>query len=217
MTYSEIINIVGNHKATLVAVSKTKPNAQITELYNKGQRIFGENRVQELTEKYNSLPKDIEWHMIGHLQKNKVKYIAPFVAMIHSVDTLNLLNTIQKEAVKNERTIAILLQIKIGQEAAKSGFAIDELNSTLDNIDFKIYPNIQFSGVMGMASFVDDQSQIKQEFASLKNHFDHLKSSYFNDKNSFSEISMGMSGDFQLALAEGSTMVRIGSLLFGSR
>jgi len=203
------------YNANLIAVSKTKPNAQILELYNEGQIAFGENRVQELVEKYESLPKDIEWHMIGHLQKNKVKYIAPFVDLIHSVDNLSLLQTINKEAIKNKRTIPVLLQIKIATEESKFGSDKEELRSLV--IESFHLENLKVCGVMGMATFTDDLEQVRSEFKSLKQSFDEIKSEYFADQDDFKEISMGMSGDYKLALEEGSTMIRVGSLLFGAR
>ncbi len=201
----------------LVAVSKTKPNSAIENLYQKGQRIFGENRVQELVEKEASLPKDIRWHLIGHLQSNKVKYIAPFVAMIHSIDSLKLLKEVNKQAAKHERTIDVLLQFHIAQETSKFGLSISEAKSILDSDAYKQMDNIQVVGVMGMASFSDDLVLVRKEFKKLKSHFDLLKKSYFSNRESFKEISMGMSGDYKIAVEEGSTLVRIGSLLFGAR
>lgn len=204
--------------ARLVAVSKTKPNSAIEEAYAAGQRIFGENRVQELVDKYEALPKDIEWHLIGHLQRNKVKYIAPFVSMIHAVDSVRLLDEIQKEALKNQRQIPILLQMHIAQESEKYGFSEEELLSFLDEKNLKEdYPNIVFAGMMGMATFTDDEHQIKQEFGSLKFLFDRVRSGFFGDDSAFKTLSMGMSGDYSIALSCGSTMVRIGSAIFGAR
>ncbi len=200
---------------TLVAVSKTKPNSAIQELYTKGQRLFGENRVQELTQKYEDLPKDIEWHMIGQLQKNKVKYIAPFISMIHSCDSLALAKIINKEAVKADRKISVLLQIKIAKEETKTGWShatlIEEIPELLS------YTHLTISGVMGMGTFTSDQEITVHEFTKMKAYFDSLKSTYFSGSSSFKEISMGMSGDYKLAIEHGSTMVRIGSLLFGQR
>jgi len=202
---------------TLVAVSKTKPAAMIQAMYDEGQRIFGENRVQELVEKSEILPKDIEWHQIGHLQTNKVKYIAPFVSLIHAVDSFKLLKEINKQALKNERTIPCLLQFHIAEESSKFGFDKAEVEEVLNSPDFKKLENIEIVGVMGMATFTDDQEQVKMEFRYLKSLFEGLKQAYFSTQTSFSEISMGMSGDYKLAVEEGSTMVRIGSLLFGNR
>ncbi|MCU4164921.1 YggS family pyridoxal phosphate-dependent enzyme [Carboxylicivirga caseinilyticus] len=204
-------------RACLVAVSKTKPNEDILEAYEVGQRIFGENKVQELTSKYESLPKDIEWHMIGHLQTNKVKYIAPFVALIHGVDSEKLLKTIDKEGSKNNRKIPCLLQVHIAEEESKFGFSKEELlemvnEGVLDNLS-----NVVIKGLMGMATYTDDEAQIRKEFASLSDLFQQLKNGVFAKNDDFTEISMGMSGDFLLAIEEGSTMVRVGSSIFGVR
>jgi pyridoxal phosphate enzyme (YggS family) len=202
---------------TLVAVSKTKPAEMILEAYNCGQRIFGENKVQELVEKEEKLPKDIEWHMIGHLQRNKVKYIAPFVSLIHGVDSLRLLQTINKEADKNERAISCLLQIHIASEETKFGLDKKELFDLLRNEDFRTFQNVKIKGLMGMATFSDDQSKVASEFRILKNLFFETKNEFFKDDEDFSVISMGMSGDYEIAVDEGSTMVRIGSSIFGER
>lgn len=201
----------------LVAVSKFKPNQDILEAYQAGHTIFGENRVQELTEKYEQLPKDIEWHMIGHLQTNKVKYIAPFVYMIHGVDSLKLLKEINKQAKKAERIQKCLLQIHIADEETKFGFSEEEVFELLSSDAYKGFENIEICGVMGMATNTDNTEQVRQEFAHLKQFFDTLKQDYFAYQESFAEISMGMSGDYETAVAEGSTMVRIGSSIFGSR
>jgi len=181
-----------------------------------GQRIFGENRVQEIVEKHKALPKDIEWHFIGHLQSKKVKQIAPFVSLIHSVDSLKLLKTIDKEAKKNDRIIPVLLQFHIAQEDSKYGFSFNEIESLLITKAFAGFENVQIIGVMGMASFVNDKEQVREEFKTLKSYFDNLKENYITETN-FLEVSMGMSGDYKLAIEEGSTMVRIGSLIFGAR
>lgn len=202
---------------TLVAVSKTKPNEDILEAYEAGQRIFGENRVQELTDKHETLPKDIAWHMIGHLQSNKVKYIAPFVSLIHAVDKDKLLFEIDKEAKKNNRVIPVLLQFHIAEEETKFGLSLYEAEELLRSERFGSLKNVEVVGVMGMATFTDDESQVRKEFKTLKKIFTDLKQNFFSDQVSFKEISMGMSGDFQLAIDEGSTMVRIGSSIFGSR
>ncbi len=204
-------------RAILVAVSKTKPNEDVLEAYEAGQRIFGENKVQELTGKYESLPKDIEWHMIGHLQSNKVKYIAPFVSLIHGVDTEKLLKTINKEGKKNNRKIPCLLQVHIAEEESKFGFSEGELMDLLSKELFEELQYVEIKGVMGMATFTQDTSQIRKEFGGLKQLFDRLKQSVFAADDSFSEISMGMSGDYQIAIEEGSTMVRVGSSIFGAR
>jgi len=221
--YEEILAVAKKNKATLIAVSKTKPNEAILELYNRGQRFFGENKVQELCEKQESLPKDILWHIIGHLQKNKVKYIAPFVSLIHAVDSIELLKVIQKEAAKNERIIPVLLQIYIASEETKFGLSSEEVIALMDEVTVNPLPNVAIVGLMGMATFTTDMKQVSTEFASLKQIFSTIKEKYF-DSNSlanhgyeFKEISMGMSGDYPVALAEGSTMIRIGSALFGAR
>jgi len=202
---------------TLVAVSKTKPNEVLMEAYEAGQRVFGENRVQELAPKSESLPKDIEWHMIGHLQRNKIKYIAPFVSCIHSVDKVNLLREIGKEAAKNERKIRVLLQFHIAQEDTKFGLSLEEAEAYLLSAEFSELKNIEVAGVMGMATFTDNKTQIRNEFKTLKAIFDKLKTTFFPTQASFKEISMGMSGDYKIAIEEGSTMVRVGSSIFGGR
>lgn len=202
---------------TLVAVSKTKPNEAILEAYEFGERIFGENRVQELADKSAVLPKDIEWHMIGHLQSNKVKYIAPFVSLIHAVDKDKLLYEIDKEAKKNNRVIRVLLQFHIADEDTKFGLSLDEAEELLESERFRELKNIEVAGVMGMATFTEDENQVRKEFQTLKSMFDKLKSAYFSSTPSFKEISMGMSGDYRIAIEEGSTMVRIGSSIFGTR
>ena len=201
----------------LVAVSKTKPNEDIMEAYNAGQRLFGENKVQELVGKYETLPKDIEWHFIGHLQTNKVKYIAPFVSLIHGVDSFKLLKTINKEAKKKDRVIDCLLQFHIAQESTKFGLDEGEADALLNDEQFKGFENIRIVGVMGMATYTDDVDQVRNEFRSLKNIFDSLKERYFTSDDTFREISMGMSGDYKIAIEEGSTLVRIGSSIFGAR
>ena len=202
---------------TLVVVSKTKPNDAILEAYEFGERIFGENRVLELADKWEALPKDIEWHMIGHLQSNKVKYIAPFVSLIHAVDKDKLLYEIDKEAKKNNRVIRVLLQFHIADEDTKFGLSLDEAEELLESERFRELKNIEVAGVMGMATFTEDENQVRKEFQTLKSTFDKLKSAYFSSTASFKEISMGMSGDYRIAIEEGSTMVRIGSSIFGTR
>jgi PLP dependent protein len=215
--FDDIIKEFKNTPTQLVAVSKTKPNAQLLELYDKGQRVFGENYVQELVDKHASLPTDIEWHFIGHLQSNKVKYIAPFVAMIHSVDSFKLLQEIDKQAIKHNRTIKCLLQFHIAEEDTKFGFDTEGVENLMDSDAFNVLKNVELCGVMGMATFTDDKTQVQREFQTLKRIFDRLKSQYFSEKGVFKDISMGMSDDYKLAIAEGSTMVRIGSLIFGKR
>lgn len=202
---------------TLVAVSKTKPNEMILEAYNCIQRHFGENKVQDLVDKYEALPKDIKWHFIGHLQTNKVKFIAPFVHLIHAVDSIKLLKEINKQALKNNRVIDVLLQFHIAKEASKFGLKYEDAELLIDSPDFYNLKNIRILGVMGMATFTDDKNQIKSEFSTLKNYFEILKSNKFKFANYFTEISMGMSGDYQLAIEEGGTIVRIGSSIFGDR
>ncbi|MDB0011661.1 YggS family pyridoxal phosphate-dependent enzyme [Crocinitomicaceae bacterium] len=202
---------------TLVAVSKTKPNSDIEKLYNIGQRIFGENKVQELVDKHEVLPKDIQWHLIGHLQTNKVKYIAPFVSLIHSIDSFKLLKEVNKEGKKNDRVIDCLLQFHIAEEDSKFGLSMDEANEILASKEFVEMRNISVVGVMGMATFTDDELQVSNEFRNLESYFNVLKSHYFKFNDSFKEISMGMSGDYKLAIEEGSTMVRVGSSIFGLR
>ncbi|MCC6727282.1 MAG: YggS family pyridoxal phosphate-dependent enzyme [Saprospiraceae bacterium] len=201
----------------LIAVSKTHPAERVMELYDRGQRIFGENRVQELTAKYEALPKDIEWHLIGHLQTNKVKYIAPFVACIQSVDSWKLLEEIDKQATKHSRVIDCLLQFHVAEEETKFGLDMAEAEELLQNPDFPSLKNVRITGVMGMATFTDDQTQVRREFQHLRSIFKELKARFFAEQASFKEISMGMSGDYLLAIAEGSTMVRVGTLLFGAR
>jgi pyridoxal phosphate enzyme (YggS family) len=197
----------------LVAVSKTRSNEQIMELYNSGQRIFGENRVQELVRKQQELPKDIKWHLIGHLQTNKVKQIAEFIDMIHSVDSKRILQEINKQAEKYKRVIPVLLQIHIAQEEAKFGFDSNEINNILEDIKQDEFPNIKVCGLMGMATYTNDELQVRKEFKSLSDLFDSIKNNDGLD-SSFKVRSMGMSGDYEMAIEEGSNMVRIGSLLF---
>ena len=201
----------------LVAVSKTKPKEFILEAYHYGQRAFGENKVQEMASKYEDLPKDIEWHFIGHLQSNKIKYIAPFVHLIHGVDSFKLLKAIDAEAGKVGRIIPLLLQFHIAEEETKFGLSIDEATDLLNSEEFKSLRNIQVWGVMGMATYTDDDHQVRKEFASLKAYFDLLKRGYFAEKPEFKEISMGMSGDYLIAIEEGTTLIRIGSNIFGER
>ncbi len=201
----------------LVAVSKTKPVEDILEAYNTGQRIFGENRVQELLKKKDLLPGDTQWHLIGHLQSNKVKYIVPFIKMIQSVDTFGLLKVIDSEAAKIGRVVDCLLQIHIASEETKFGFSLQEIRSLITSGEFSELKFQRICGVMGMATFTDDTEKVRKEFRYLKSCFDELRASYFSDSQFFSEISMGMSGDFRIAIQEGATMIRIGSLIFGDR
>ena len=200
---------------TLVAVSKTKPIEDLLEAYHAQQRVFGENKAQEMKEKYEALPKDIEWHFIGHLQKNKIKYILPFVALIHSVDSLDLLEEINAKAQKINRVVPILLQVHIAQEEHKFGFKLNEIFEIIP--DLQKYPNIQIKGLMGMGTFTEDQAQLGKEFKSLQDLFDKIKVSYNKILPKFDTLSMGMSNDYELAIQNGSNMVRIGSTIFGER
>jgi PLP dependent protein len=214
--YNNILNSLPE-SVTLVSVSKTKPIEDILEVYNAGCRVFGENKVQELCTKQEQLPKDIEWHLIGHLQTNKVKYVASFVACIHAVDSFKLLQEINKQAKKNNRTIPCLLQFHIAQEDSKFGFNFDEAKELLESNEFVELENISIIGVMGMATNTENTTQIVDEFRTLEGLFQVLKSNYFKYNPNFKEISMGMSGDYTLAIQEGSTMIRVGSSIFGNR
>jgi len=205
------------YNVKLIAVSKTKPNEAILEAYNTGHKIFGENKVQELVDKYNSLPKDIEWHMIGHLQSNKVKFIAPFVHLIHGIDSFKLLQVIDKEGIKNNRIINCLIQFHIATEESKFGFDLPEALQMIQLSEFNELKNINIVGVMGMATFTENTQLVRDEFKELVYIFNQLKSNCFLVKTDFKEISMGMSGDYKIAIEEGATMVRIGSLIFGER
>ncbi len=197
---------------TLVAISKTKSVDEIMEAYNAGHRIFGENKIQEMEEKWQALPKDISWNMVGHVQRNKVKFMAPFVSLIHGVDRLRLLKEINKEAKKNERVIDCLLQIKIAEEDSKFGMSEDEAQVLLDSPELAALKNIRIIGFMGMATFTEDETQLNEEFQRIQMFYDKLKSKY-----QFSVLSIGMSGDYPIAIKNGSTMVRIGSAIFGER
>ena len=215
--YKEINSFCKDNNVSLVAVSKTKPLSAIEDIYKMGQRVFGENRVPEMVEKQMALPKDIEWHMIGHLQKNKVKYIASFVEMIHSVDSIGLLETINKKAEEHHRKIKVLLQLKIAEETTKYGFEESDLLDFITSGLTKELNNVEICGLMGMASFVNNETQLRSEFKKLKSAFDNIKDHDQFDSNSFDIISMGMSGDYKIAVDEGSNMIRVGSLIFGSR
>ena len=205
-----------SENVTLVAVSKTKPVSDLMEAYEAGQRIFGENKIQEMEEKFTEMPKDIQWHMIGHVQTNKVKFMAPFVSLIHGVDSLKLLKEINKEALKNNRVIDCLLQIHIAEEETKFGLDEPELDEILKHVDSDNFKNIKIVGLMGMATFTENQDQIRKEFLHLKSIFD--KHNSLNTKNcQLNTLSMGMSGDYPLAIECGSNMVRIGSSIFGTR
>lgn len=197
---------------TLVAVSKTKPVSDIMQAYNTGHRVFGENKVQEMAAKWKEMPEDTQWHMIGHVQRNKVKYMAEFVSLIHAVDSLKLLKEIDKQAAKHDRTINCLLQIKIAEEDSKFGMSAEDAKNLLTSCDYQSFKNIRIIGLMGMATFTEDMQQVRREFRFLKELYDDLKEPF-----SFTELSMGMSGDYKIALEEGSTMVRVGSAIFGER
>ena len=201
----------------LVAVSKFHPIEALQEAYEGGQRIFGESKVQEMTQKYEALPKDIEWHFIGHLQTNKIKYMAPYVALIHGVDSYKLLSEINKQAAKAGRIIPCLLQIHIAQEETKFGFSTDDCRTMLEEGNWRQLKNVQIAGVMGMATNTEDEAQIKREFSTLSAFFQEVKETYFREVSSFKEISMGMSDDYPIAIEEGSTLIRIGSRIFGAR
>lgn len=214
------INSIKNElpkKVRLVAVSKTKPNEDILEAYYAGHKIFGENKVQDLVQKYEQLPKNIEWHFIGHPQTNKVKFIAPFIHLIHGVDSLKLLKVIDKEAKKCDRQIACLLQFHIAEEDTKFGLSLTEAIEMLESKEFKAFSHVVVAGVMGMATYTENTAQIRNEFKALKTIFNMLKNEYFSVVQSFSEISMGMSDDYHIAVEEGSTMIRVGSKIFGER
>ncbi|MCJ8209493.1 YggS family pyridoxal phosphate-dependent enzyme [Mucilaginibacter sp. RS28] len=221
MSIAENIRNLKNELETinvkLVAVSKTKPVEDIQQAYNEGQRVFGENMVQELVEKYEQLPKDIEWHLIGHLQTNKVKYIAPFISLIESVDSMKLLQEINKHALKNNRVIDVLLQVYIADEETKYGLGFDEVIELLRSDEFKELTNVRVRGLMGIATNTDNEKQIKEEFYELETFFEGIKQSYFRKDDYFNELSMGMSSDYKIAIEQGSTMVRLGSTIFGGR
>ncbi|PIX10656.1 MAG: YggS family pyridoxal phosphate-dependent enzyme [Flavobacteriaceae bacterium CG_4_8_14_3_um_filter_34_10] len=202
---------------TLVAVSKTKPVKDLLEAYNAGQRIFGENKVQEMTKKWEQLPIDIQWHMIGHVQTNKVKYMAPFVSLVQGVESLKLLKEINKQAAKNDRIISCLLQIHIAKEETKFGFDTEEVTTILETDTFKSLQNIKVVGLMGMATFTQDKNQIEKEFQQIKTFFDTLKLKQETQNLKLEILSIGMSGDYKIAIKNGSTMVRVGSAIFGER
>lgn len=216
MSISENISALKNSLPTnvdLVAVSKTKSVPELMEAYNAGQRIFGENKIQEMCEKWEVMPKDIQWHMIGHVQRNKVKYMAPFVSLIHAVDSLKLLKEIDKQAAKHERVIDCLIQIKIAEEESKFGMSEADAKAIINSEEIKTYNNIKIIGLMGMATFTDDRDQLSKEFGFLKSVFDALQQKH----PELSVLSMGMSGDYPLAIEHGSNMVRVGSAIFGAR
>ena len=204
-------------EVTLIAVSKTKPAEMVQEAYDLGIRLFGENKVQELLQKYPALPDDIEWHFIGHLQRNKVKMIVPFISLIHSIDSPRLLAEVNNAAVKVGRVVDCLLQIHIAREETKYGFSIDECDEFLRGGEWTKFDYIRFCGVMGMATFTDDETEVREEFETLKQFFDRIKMSYFPNIEYFKEISMGMSEDYPIAIKAGSSMIRVGSYIFGPR
>ncbi len=213
----EFNKTLNGRDCTLVAVSKTKPVSDILEAYEAGQRVFGENKVQELTDKKDQLPGDIEWHMIGHLQRNKVKYIADFVSLIHSVDSPRLLRAVNKEGRKAGRKIPVLLQLHIAEEESKYGFDKDEVNELLEQHAFDDLPNVEVRGLMGMATFTEDKEKIRREFRSLAGYYKELKDRDLPENVRMELLSMGMSGDYKIALEEGSNMIRVGSSIFGAR
>lgn len=214
--YYEIKNSLPSN-VQLIAVSKFKPAEDIQTLYDEGQRAFGENKAQEMKSKHEILPQDIQWHFIGHLQTNKIKYIAPYVAMIHSIDSGDLLAEVNKYAVKNERVIPCLLQFHIADEETKFGFDLEECEKMLASEMFASLKNVKICGVMGMGTFTEDMDQVRGEFKHLREIFEHLKQKYFADKDYFTEISMGMTDDYPIAIEEGSTLIRVGSAIFGAR
>ncbi len=215
--YKQVLQEIKPFRAQLIAVSKTKPVKDVLEVYNAGQRLFGENKVQEMVSKHEALPQDIQWHLIGHLQTNKVKLIAPFVSMIHSIDSLKLLQEINKQAEKNNRIIDCLLQIFIADEETKFGLSEEELVALLSSAEFSKLKNIRICGLMGMATNTDDESKIANEFSHLKKIFEEVKQKYFSTETSFKELSMGMSSDYKIALERGATFIRVGSIIFGER
>ena len=202
---------------TLVAVSKTKPISDLQEAYDAGQRIFGENYPQEMRDKHEVLPQDIQWHFIGHLQTNKIKYIIPYVTLIHSIDTANLLEAVNKEAKKHDRVVDCLLQFHIALEETKFGLDLNEARQLLDSEAFKQMENVRICGVMGMGTFTDNMDEVRKEFKHLKSIFETLKKDYFANQPQFKEISMGMSEDYPIAIEEGATLIRVGSKIFGAR
>ena len=215
--YKEILAYCKDRKVDLIVVSKLRSLQEVKAIYDVGHRKFAENRVQDLLQKQTNLPPDIQWHLIGTLQTNKVKYVAPFIQLIHSIDDLALWHEVHRHATKVSRVIPCLLQLKVARENTKNGFEWNELLSVLDQGIWKSYVNAPIHGIMGMATFTDDKVQVRREFKKLKQVFDTIKSAYFIDNQLFTHISMGMSDDYKMAIEEGSTMVRIGSLLFGKR
>lgn len=215
--YLDLKAYTDEHNVGLVAISKTKPVSQLIEAYELGQRVFGENKAQEMADKYPQMPEDVEWHFVGHLQRNKVKTIAPFVSLIHSVDSEKLLNEINKEAAKQNRVIPVLFQIHISQDESKYGYTYEGLRDQLKAKNPSHYPNVAIQGLMGIATLTDNEDQIQQEFRALREFYNELKADYFSHDPAFTELSMGMTSDYHLAIAEGSTFIRVGSYIFGSR
>lgn len=215
--YLDLKAYTDEREVGLVAISKTKPVSQLMEAYELGQRIFGENKAQEMADKQPQMPEDVEWHFVGHLQRNKVKTIAPFVSLIHSVDSEKLLNEIDKEAAKQKRVIPVLFQIHISQDESKYGYTYEGLREQLKAKKPSNYPNVAIRGLMGIATLTDNEDQIQQEFRTLREFYDELKAGYFPDDPHFRELSMGMTSDYHLAIAEGSTYIRVGSYIFGAR
>ena len=213
----KILNKLLNTSCKLVAVTKTHPVEVLMEAYAAGYKCYGENKVQELVDKYEQMPKDIEWHMIGHLQSNKVKYIVPFVSLIHSIDSVSLLTEVNRQALKVDRTVNCLLQVYIATEETKFGFAEDELLLFLKSDELKVLQNVKIVGLMGMASNTENKEQVRAEFRSLKNTFEKVKQNYESGNVGMQELSMGMSGDYPIAIEEGSTLIRVGSAIFGNR
>lgn len=214
--YRDILSTIPQN-VRLVAVSKYKPVEDIERVYKAGQRIFGENKAQEMRAKHEVLPDDIEWHFIGHLQTNKIKYIVPYVSLIHSIDSLDLLQEVNKAAAKAKRVVPCLLQFHIAREETKFGLDMEEAKRLLDSVEFQGMQNVRIDGVMGMGTFTDNKQQVSGEFASLRHIFEEIGRLYFAGQAHFKEISMGMSDDYRLAIEEGSTLVRIGSSIFGAR
>ena len=214
--YNQIVQNIPDH-VQLVAVSKLKPASEVMAAYELGQRHFGENWAQELKEKHEQLPKDIQWHFIGHLQTNKIKYIIPYVHLIHSIDSFRLLQEVNRQAMRHERVVSCLLQSHIATEETKFGFSLEECLQMLQSPEFTTLHNVEICGVMGMASLTDDIQQIHQEFRTLHEYFDVLKQNYFSENQNFKEISMGMTDDYSIAIEEGSTIIRVGSAIFGER
>ena len=214
--YQEILRTIPEN-VQLIAVSKLHPASEVEAAYAFGQRDFGENWAQEMKEKHEILPQDIRWHFIGHLQTNKIKYIIPYVHLIHSIDSFKLLQEVDRQAAKSGRIVGCLLQFHVATEDTKFGFSMDECEAMLQSPEFAFLKNVEIKGVMGMASFTDDTAQVRREFQLLHSYFTKLKSEYFADQLSFKELSMGMTGDYRIAIEEGSTMIRVGSAIFGER